>query len=293
MSAQEILDAAAPAAAPAAPRPLAERLAANFYLAPPEMGAAAFADLAVAAGFRGIAWTVRALEENGPARLRQISAERGLFISTLNSAGYFLWGDAAKAVEQASLNRRLIAAAAEMGAGRLVVITGGLAHGRHTLETARARIAEGLAELANLAGPAGIRLALEPIHPADLSTKGCINAIAPALALARALPALDLAIDIHHSGWDADLWPLFPAEQGRVGVVQLCNSVEPHPDAKPVRELPDRGHWNVGGFLRHLGAAGYAGPVEFELFDHHRQGRPVGAMLAAARASLIALAGTG
>jgi len=268
------------------PRPLPERLAANYYLAPPGMGPAEFADLAVAAGFHGIAWTVRALDETDAHELGRIAANRGLFVSTLNSAGYFLWDDPGRVREQEALNARLVEAAAVMGAGHLVVITGGLAHGHRPLNLARARIAEGLADLAAQAAARGVRLALEPIHPMDLLAKGCINAIPHALALARGLPDVDLAIDLFHSGWDPALWTVLHTDRERVGVVQVCNAVEPNADAKPVRDLPGTGMWNVRAFVRHLIENDYAGAVEFELFDHHRRGRPVATLLETAAAQL-------
>ncbi|MFX6277398.1 TIM barrel protein, partial [Acinetobacter baumannii] len=94
-------------------------------------------------------------------------------------------GDAVLAREQAARNQRLIEAAAELGAGTLVVIAGGLAHGPAPLAEARARVAAGVHALARSAAAQGVRLGLEMIHPSGILQKGCVNTIASALALAR------------------------------------------------------------------------------------------------------------
>ncbi|MCG6121519.1 MAG: sugar phosphate isomerase/epimerase [Microvirga sp.] len=257
------------------------KIAANYYLAPPGYPVADFAAAAKSAGADAIGFTVAALDAEGPEGLARIAGEHGLDISTLNSAGYFTWTDPERARAQERENLRLVEAAARMGAHRLVVITGGTGGAGQSLETARARIVDGLSALSHRAQAHGVRLALEPIHPVDTIAKGCVNAIRDAVELCERLPALDLIVDLYHSAWDPDVWRLDEVAPGRVPVVQVCNWFEPGVDAKPERDLPAQGLMDVAGWLAALGAGGYRGYVEMEMFDRHRRGRPVEALLEA------------
>jgi sugar phosphate isomerase/epimerase len=184
------------------------QLAANYYLAPPEMSVTEFMGHARQADASAIGLRLAALTVHSPEKLADMAGGHGLSIPALNSAGYFLYRDAGKIAQQADLNLRLIDAAARMRAERLVVIAGGIARSGLTLEGARARVAESLAALDERAGAAGVRLALEPIHPADLTIKGCVNSIGQAVDMGQPLASTDLVIDTFHSAWDPDIWRL-------------------------------------------------------------------------------------
>lgn len=252
-----------------------DRLAANYYLAPENVSVAQFMRWTRDAGARGIGLSLAALAVNKPSELKSMAADHGLFISTLNSAGYFLFAAPDRRREQEKLNRDLIESAARMGAGRLVVIAGGISGSGMTLEQARVHVAESIAELDRCAGEAGVRLAIEPIHPVDLTIKGCVNSIAQATATICPLAYTDLVVDLFHSHWDPDIWRLNTIATGRIGAVQVCNWYEPDPDAKPMRDVPSAGVMDVTSWLRDLVASGYEGPIEFEMFDRHRRGRSV------------------
>ena len=272
-------------------------LSANAYLAPPDIGPHAFVALAKKAGFGGVAWNQRTVQEHDAAALAAHCAAEGMAITSLNSAGYFTWTDPARQAAQDAQNLWLVEQAARLGAGHLVVITGGIDGGldapapaagmaAQTLATARARVTEGLARLDRRAAELGVRLALELIHPVDQLRKGCVHGVAEGLSLVADLPQTDLVLDTYHSCWDRDL-TAFPApDLGRLGFLQVCNVTEPHPDAKPVRSLPAEGRFDLQAMMNHYAARGYAGAVEFEMFDHHRQGRSVAALLEAAQAQL-------
>jgi sugar phosphate isomerase/epimerase len=249
-----------------------ERLAANYYLAPPEVSVGQFMQWARDAGARGVGLTVAALAAHDARELKSMAADNGLFISTLNSAGYFLLSEFDQRYVQDKLNCRLVEAAAEMGAGRLVAVAGGISGSGLNLEQGRAKVAQSLTSLDRAAGKAGIRLALEPIHPVDLTIKGCVNSVAQALAVIKALPHTDVIVDLFHSYWDDDIWRLNEIGGDRIAAVQVCNWREPHPDAKPVRDLPSAGPMDVAGWLRVLIDGGFTGPIEFEMFDRHRSG---------------------
>lgn len=238
-------------------------MSANQYVCPDGYGVERFLDEAVAAGFAQVALTRAALEEMIPAELRRATDSRGLTVTTLNSAGYFTWGDADRREAQAELNQRLVAAAAELNAGALCVITGGSSE-LPDVASARDLIAEGLAALDALAASEGVRLGLEPIHPKDVPTKGCINTIAHARALIAPLRSTGLIVDLFHSWWDPDLTAA--VADPSTCAVQICNVTT------EVRRSPslNQGILDVRAVMQDVLRAGYTGPIEFEIFaaDH-------------------------
>lgn len=267
----------------------ADRLSANYYLAPAGTAVGQFMLWAKEAGASGVGLTIAALSAHMPEELKAMAADHGLFISTLNSAGYFLYPPGDKKYLQDKFNLSLIDAAVRMGAGRLVVIAGGASGSGLTLEAARASVAKQLAALDRLAGQAGIRLALEPIHPVDLTSKGCVNSLAQAAEMVQSLPSTDVMIDTFHSAWDPDIWRLPEVLGGKLAVVQVCNWYEPSPDEKPLRDVPSTGEMDMAGWLRALIAGGYSGPIEFEMFDRHRRNRSVPDILNQALGDLRAM----
>lgn len=248
-------------------------LSINAYICPQDMPVEALFPMAVAAGASAVGLTARAVDDISLDRLRSLLDEHGLAVSSLNSAGYFLYDDAAAIGQQRARNQRLIELAAQLQAHTLVVITGGLAHGTGSLDQARARIAQGLAELAEQAAAAGVHLGLEPIHPAGVLNKGCVNSLHQALALIDPLPQAGLTLDLYHSWWDADLAGLAARAGDKLRLVQFSNVVALRDPADFQREEPFSGLLDVPSMLRALALDGYPGYFEFELFADHLRGR--------------------
>jgi len=109
-------------------------LSINAYICPQDMPVEALFPMAVAAGASAVGLTARAVDDISLDRLRSLLDEHGLAVSSLNSAGYFLYDDAAAIGQQRARNQRLIELAAQLQAHTLVVITGGLAHGTGSLD---------------------------------------------------------------------------------------------------------------------------------------------------------------
>jgi len=257
----------------------ARRLAVSHYICPEGYPVGDFLDAAAAIGAGAVALTVRSIDEVGVATLKSMVDDRGLAVSSLNSAGYFTVADADRAAEQDRLNRRLVEAAAALDAEVLCVITGGKAAARAPLETARAQIADGLAALAKLAQSHDVRLGLEPIHPAEIMAKGCVNSIADALALTAPLPGVDLIVDLYHSWWDPGLRPAFEDDLPRIALVQFCNLRAPNSGWPLDRDTPSSGELDLTALLRFMTGRGYAGWYEFELFAPQLLGRAVEGVL--------------
>ena len=265
-------------------------LSINFYVCPESVSLPQFVGMAAGVGAQAVGLTVRALTEMSLPAISRLLQSHGLKVSSLNSAGYFLFGDAARASEQENLNARLIAAAAELEAQTLVVITGGISHGPWPLAEARARVEDGLLRLADQAARAKVHLGIEPIHPLGILQKGCVNSIADGLSLATRHAHVGLTIDFFHTWWDTRFTSVFEAAPEKTRLVQFCNVAVPDNPADFQREVPATGLLDVAGALHAIRARGYRGYFEFEMFPEHLRGRSVEAVLQAVGAYYAAIA---
>ena len=211
------------------------RLSINHYICPDDVTVPEFLDAVVAVGARAVGVTARAVAETGAGPLKAMLDERGLAVSSVNSAGYFAKKDGAPVDDH---DRRMVEAAAMLDAGVLCVISGGRGPVR-SVEAAQARVRDGLEALAEIARPAGVTLGVEPIHPVDLMTKGCVNSIADTLTLIDGIEGVGMILDINHSWWDPALPGVCRDHRDRVALFQLCNVVESEP-SRPRREFSVR-----------------------------------------------------
>lgn len=274
-------------------------LATNHYLAPEGYGLARFLDDAADAGAIGVGLTERALAEMPLAALKRALRERELRVTSVNSAGFFLWADPERAARQAGINAHLVACAAELEADTLVLIGGGLHDGGEerpgSLPEARERVEDAIPALLAAATEAGVRLGVEPMHPLRLFTKAALNTLAQTEALLDRHPGLGVTVDLFHSWWDPDLHPALARLSDRITLVQVCGVTQARTEpALPRRCRPGLGVVDLPAILATLSRAGYAGRFEFELFAPDLDGLEPSAMMRAAIADFAALArGTG
>jgi sugar phosphate isomerase/epimerase len=193
----------------------------------------------------------------------------GLSVSSLCRGGFF------GADDWLDDNRRAIDEAATLGAPALVLVCGGLT-GR-PLDEARTRVARGIEALVPHALDAGVRLAVEPMHPMFTADRSVVATLGGALALVSPFPpaAAGIALDTYHVWWDERVFPLIAAAGDRIACFQLADWVLPLPaDVLLGRGLPGTGCVEFGRFLTAVADAGYTGPIEVEVFDAALWARP-------------------
>ncbi len=254
-------------------------LSISHYLCPPGYSLEAFLDQATEVGAGAVALSVRAIDEVGVIALRKMVTDRGLAVSSLNSAGYFTAPDGPQWKAQSKLNEALVEAAAVLEAGVLCVITGGLAAAQFDLTVARSRIEERLKALVTRAESVGAVLGIEPIHPAEITFKGCINTIENARAFVNNKRSVKVIIDNYHSWWDPMLEHTLASHLADVALVQICNIYMQADGLKFCRgALPDPG---LGGMSlsQRANGHGYCGWHEFEIFPADLRGRTVEAVM--------------
>ena len=223
-------------------------------------------------GLGGIAPWRRDLAGLPPAAARRAIAEAGLACTSL-CRGSFLT-HAGREQRQAVLddNRRAVDEAHELGAPSLCMVVGGLSPGSKSLAYARAQVQEMLGLLLEHARPAGVRLAIEPLHPMYAADRSCVSTLASALDLADGIGReVGVVVDAYHVWWDPDLErQLHRAGPDRILSYQVCDWLVPTRDLLLDRGMMGDGAIDLKGLGRLVEAAGYRGPVEVEIFSAER-----------------------
>ena len=251
------------------------RLSINQYICPKNFPIKNFLKIAKNSGAEAVGINSSILESINPKQLNNLLKSFSLNVSSLNSAGYFLYNNTSKSENQHKKNLRLIQYASEIEADTLCVVVGGISHGDLTLENARNEIFTHLSKLAEISQGYGVQLGLEPIHPVDLHQKGCINSINSAVNLINNIPDLEIILDFFHSWWDPNLMDLFNNHINKISLIQFCNIIEVNKDLKPYRDIPSHGSADVPMLIQKARMGGYKKYFELELFDRDLRGRSV------------------
>jgi sugar phosphate isomerase/epimerase len=215
-------------------------------------------------GFRSISLASTKLDAYGPERAVRLVKASGLRVAHVGSYGRF--GTTTASVRRGiGQVRRALGWVHELGGDVLVVISGSRGGGPWA-DAARA-YRDAYAQLLPEAASAGVRLAIEVIHPLrqDLSF---INTLGDARRLARAAGrGGGYVLDVWHSGWEPTLLDVVRADaRRRIHAVQVS-------DYKAVtmrtldRALLGKGILPLAAIVRALEDGGYGGWYEAEIIS--------------------------
>jgi sugar phosphate isomerase/epimerase len=225
----------------------------------------------VSAGVRAVGLWREDVQAYGVDKAAALVRDAGLTVSSLCRGGFFShddWYDE---------NRRAIEEANTLGTDTLVLVSGGLT-GRD-LDAARAHVGEAIGALVPDALAAGVRLAIEPLHPMFCSDRCVVATLGQALELAAPYPAeaVGVVVDTYHLWWDDQVWTKI-AEAGRAGRIasfQLADWITPLPEGVLLgRGLPGSGCVDLRRFATAVREAGYRGWTEVEVFNADVWARP-------------------
>jgi sugar phosphate isomerase/epimerase len=216
------------------------------------------------AGLGGIGVWREPLAATGVGTAAKLVRDAGVCVSSLCRGGFLTGGDRVALDD----NRRAIDEAATLGAACLVLVVGGLPDGSRDLLGARTCVAEAVSELAPYAAAAGVRLALEPLHPMYCADRSVLSTLAQALDLAERFERVGVVVDTFHVWWDPDLPGQIARAGSRIASYQICDWITPLPaDVLLARGLPGDGHIDFAPISAAVAAAGYTGHVEVEIFN--------------------------
>ena len=223
----------------------------------------------------------------GLGRTASLIRDAGLVVSSLCRGGFFQqpgWFDD---------NRRAIDEAAALGTGTLILVSGGLPDGSRDVDGARRHVGDAIGQLVGHATAAGVRLAIEPLHPMFCSDRCVVATLGQALALAAPYPAeaVGVCVDTYHLWWDDAVWQQLRENADRIAAFQLADWITPLPAGVLLgRGLPGTGCVDMRRFSAAVRDAGYDGWVEVEVFHEDVWSRPGAEVLAEAYAGYRASA---
>ncbi|GGO27395.1 sugar phosphate isomerase/epimerase family protein [Micromonospora parathelypteridis] len=233
----------------------------------------------VAAGVPGIGLWREPVAEHGLARSAKLVRDAGLAVTSLCRGGFFAADD------WRAENLRAIEEAATLGAPELVLVSGGLPPGSRDIDGARRQVADAIGELAPHAAAAGVRLAIEPLHPMFAADRCVIATLGQALDIAELFDptVVGVVVDAYHVWWDDTVYAQIERAGPRIAAFQVCDWVTPLPEGVLLgRALPGDGCIELRRLREAVDAAGYAGPIEVEVFSAEVWARPGAEVLDAA-----------
>src|SRR6187455_2924419 len=181
-------------------------------------------------GIRGIApWRDQVAAAGLDDTARRIR-DAGLTVTGLCRGGMFPAPDREGRRVAHDDNRRAVDEAVTLGAQCLVLVAGGLPKDRsgavvsRDLAGAREMVRDGIGALHEYAQSAGMRVAIEPLHPMYAADRACVNTLAQANALCDELgEGLGVAVDVYHVWWDPNLAAQIARAGPRILGFHLCD----------------------------------------------------------------------
>ncbi len=243
-------------------------------------------DAYASAGVAAIGVVRHKIADIGAPAARARLDDHGLHASSLGITGFFAVATGAERTSRLDDARRAIEEAAELGAPVLAVVVGPSREVgyEHAVEATR----DALSSLRDDARGAGIRLAIEPLHPMFAAELSFVCTLPDALDLVAPLDGRTFGIvfDTFHLSWS----PRLPAElahaKDRVALVHLADWPT-ELRSRDHRAVPGAGTIEWAPLLAILGDVAAAAAFEFEVIGD--EGRGDRELLAACRTAYAEL----
>ena len=223
-----------------------------------------------AEGVKGITVWRDALSNRNIKQTGQLLHDHGLSIVSLCRGGFFPNKEKGKRKLAIEDNLRAIEEASELGTDLIVLVCG--ADPAQSLEDSRKQIQEGIQTIFPQAGAAGIKLAIEPLHPMYADTRSAINTLAQANDMAEQInsPYVGIAVDVYHLWWDPSLEQEIKrcGEKDHLFAFHICDWNSPTVDILLDRGLMGDGCIPVNKIRSWVEATGFTGFYEVEIFSN-------------------------
>ena len=241
-----------------------------------------------AAGIPAITVWRQVLNPQGIADLKA----SGLRVTSLCRGGFFPATDTAGKIKALDDNRRAIDEAAGIGAPLIVLVCGAIPG--MPLAEARQQIADGIAAVLPQARAAGVKLAIEPLHPQYAADRSAVSTMAQARRICEQVNApgradVGIAVDAYHVWWDDALESelQLAGSKNLIHSFHVCDWKTQQADVLNDRGLMGDGCIDLRGMRRLVEAAGFVGDIEVEVFSNRYwamdQDEYVGKIIAAYR----------
>ena len=210
------------------------------------------------------------VRETGVKESAKLLADNGLALSGYCWGGLVTSPDENEGRKALDEVRRALDEAAEVKAPCLVYVAGGVDPRDKDVAATRARGLERTAELVPHARSVGVKIALEPLHPMICATRSVLSTTELANDWCDALDAEDIvgiALDTYAVWWDPHIDAEIERAGKRVCAFHINDWLPDTQDLRLDRGMMGDGLIDIRGLRRKVEAAGYAGPIEVEIFS--------------------------
>lgn len=219
------------------------------------------------------------LAEMGVAEAAKLVRDTGIRVSSVCRGGMFPAGTSAERGARIDDNRRAIDEAAAVGAEVLVLVCGPSPD--RDISAARSQVADGIAAIAPHASSAGVRLGIEPLHPAFAGDRSCITTLREARLLAERFDSatVGVVVDVYHVWWDPERDAEIALLGDRIAGYHVNDWLVPARDVLLGRGMMGDGVIELRSIRAAVERAGYCGPIEVEIFNEAIWGLPLDEVL--------------
>ena len=223
-----------------------------------------------AEGVKGITVWRDAMANRDIKQTGQLLRDHGLEIVSLCRGGFFPNKEKEKRKLAIEDNLKAIEEASELGTQLIVLVCG--ADPAQSLEDSRKQIEEGIQTILPQAKAAGVKLAIEPLHPMYADTRSAINTLAQANDMAEQInsPYVGVAVDVYHLWWDPNLEQEIKrcGDNDQLLAFHICDWNSPTVDILLDRGLMGDGCIPVNKIRSWVEATGFDGFFEVEIFSN-------------------------
>ena len=222
-----------------------------------------------AAGIHGITIWRNVLEGQNLKEAKTFLDDYGMNVISIARGGFFPSVEKEKRQVAIDDNLWAIEQAAGVGAPVIVLVCG--ADGRQSLEKSREQIREGIEKILPQAKAAGVKLAIEPLHPMYAGDRSAINTLEQANQMAEEINSefAGVAVDVYHLWWDINLQQEIKrcGKNGNLLAFHVCDWNVPTTDFLNDRGLMGDGCIPVKQIRGWVEETGFNGYNEVEIFS--------------------------
>ena len=205
--------------------------------------------------------------EAGLKESARIVRDAGLKVSSLCRGGMFPAATKAERAARIDDNRRAVDEAIVLGTDVLVLVCG--AAPDRDIDAARRMVEEGIERVLPYAEQAGVKLGIEPLHPAFAADRSVISTLGEANDIVERLdsPQVGVVIDVYHVWWDPELYREVERSAGHILGFHVDDWLRGGGDPLRSRGIMGDGVIELRRVREAVESAGYDGPIEVEIFN--------------------------
>lgn len=220
-------------------------------------------------GIGGVSVWRDTLQDRNIYNTGQMLRSHGLEIVSLVRGGFFPSADEQKRKQAIDENKMAIDEAAALECPMIVLVCG--ADPGQSLDRSLAQIKDGIETIVPYAKAAGVKLAIEPLHPMYADTRSAINTMKRANEVAEYFQDdhVGVAVDVYHLWWDPDLKSeiLRCGKNNNLFAFHICDWLSPTVDMLNDRGLMGEGCIDVRQIRGWVEQTGFDGYHEVEVFS--------------------------